>query len=453
MATTINKIIIGIGGGKGGIGKSICSSNLGVALAQRGKKVIIVDADLGAANLHSLFGIVNPSKTMDDFMLGNIDDLNQVLLPTELPNLHLICGGIALVGLADPTFAQKGRLISALNTLEADYLIVDIGAGTSSNALDFYNNSHIKLLVLSAQITSIQNCYVFLKSAVYQKIQRTLARQFGKDDPRLKNIDVIIKNAENVKDIFKVLDKLNPQYREVIEQELLHYNTYIVGNMLREPKQKEAITSMLGIVKDYLQLQANLLGILNYSKEINDSINNLRPFMLSQRNRNHPECMTFDEIADQLIEIKIDLDFHNRDNLFEAGKFAEPPDPSRSTLPLPQSSAPTPTTFAISDTDIDIMRALQDKKTVAVSAHLTDGKRDVQVTVRMISMRGVLVAVPSDYITPLQSGWLVLEVEGDALRFPVKMINFDAAKRILGLRFAALTRLKTIVLHEIFRAL
>ena len=57
-----------IGGGKGGIGKSLFTANVGITLAQMGNRVCVIDADLGGANLHSCLGVTQPMATLDDFM-------------------------------------------------------------------------------------------------------------------------------------------------------------------------------------------------------------------------------------------------------------------------------------------------------------------------------------------------------------------------------------------------
>jgi flagellar biosynthesis protein FlhG len=73
---TPKKEIWAIGGGKGGTGKSLISANLGVALSKMGKQVLLVDADLGCANLHTLFG-VEPEMTLSDFVQGKVDSLER----------------------------------------------------------------------------------------------------------------------------------------------------------------------------------------------------------------------------------------------------------------------------------------------------------------------------------------------------------------------------------------
>src|SRR5260221_11170830 len=71
--------VIAVGGGKGGIGKTLVTANLGIALAQRGCKVVLVDADLGGANLHTCLGISQPAVTLSDYLTERARKLPQVL--------------------------------------------------------------------------------------------------------------------------------------------------------------------------------------------------------------------------------------------------------------------------------------------------------------------------------------------------------------------------------------
>src|SRR3569623_293635 len=150
------KRFITIGGGKGGVGKSLVASNLAMAMAQAGSRVVLVDCDLGAANQHELFGI-------DRRLLGNlgqlvkkISSLEEGLTPPQHPNQHQVAGTGASVGAANINHGEKQRIIRRLRALKADVVIVDVGAGVSCNVLDFFEIGGQRLLVITPQVTSIQ---------------------------------------------------------------------------------------------------------------------------------------------------------------------------------------------------------------------------------------------------------------------------------------------------------
>src|SRR3954451_15556884 len=81
-AATSARRILAVGGGKGGIGKSLISANLGIELARRGLKVAVLDFDLGGANLHTCLGVDQPRLTLSDFVMRRVETLGEVLTDT-----------------------------------------------------------------------------------------------------------------------------------------------------------------------------------------------------------------------------------------------------------------------------------------------------------------------------------------------------------------------------------
>ena len=108
------KEIWAIGGGKGGIGKSLITGNIGIHLARLKKKVLVVDADLGGANLHTTLGIGVPETTLSDFLNRRVEPIRDVIIKTSIPNLSLISGAQDFLDAANPNFAQKTRLLRHL---------------------------------------------------------------------------------------------------------------------------------------------------------------------------------------------------------------------------------------------------------------------------------------------------------------------------------------------------
>ena len=109
-----------VGGGKGGTGKSFITLCLGMRLAKMGKKVTIIDADLGGANMHILLGIRSPDHTLNDFLEKRVDTLNQICMETSVPGLNLISGGDDIHSLANPKFTQKERIVRNFKTLDVE---------------------------------------------------------------------------------------------------------------------------------------------------------------------------------------------------------------------------------------------------------------------------------------------------------------------------------------------
>jgi flagellar biosynthesis protein FlhG len=166
--------VVAIGGGKGGVGKSLLSANLGIALSKRGARVVLVDLDLGGANLHTCLGVGQPQVTLSDFVDRRVLRLEDVLVPTPHERLSLISGAMDGLDSANPKHSQKTKLIRNLRNLDVDYVLLDLGAGTSFNVLDFFLVADTGVVVMLPEPTSIENAYRFIKAAFFRRLQ-TLA--------------------------------------------------------------------------------------------------------------------------------------------------------------------------------------------------------------------------------------------------------------------------------------
>ena len=163
--------IIAIGGGKGGVGKSLLAANLAIYLTQLGKRVILFDADLGGANLHTFVGVERPRLTLGDFLDKRVARIEDCVLETSIKGLGLISGEGDPVWAANPRPATKNRLLTQVRELDVDYLICDLPPGSGFTALDFFLLSDIGVLVVVPEPTSVENTFRFIKSAFLRRLR------------------------------------------------------------------------------------------------------------------------------------------------------------------------------------------------------------------------------------------------------------------------------------------
>ena len=109
-----SKKIWAVGGGKGGVGKSLVSANVAICLALMGNKVVAVDLDLGGANLHTCLGLPIPSVTLSDWVSKKITNFEDLLVPTPINNLKIISGAQDEMGMANLKHMQKNQIIRKL---------------------------------------------------------------------------------------------------------------------------------------------------------------------------------------------------------------------------------------------------------------------------------------------------------------------------------------------------
>lgn len=268
-----------VGGGKGGVGKSTVSVFLAFWLAQMGKRTIIMDIDFGGANLHSLMGISNPPRTLNDFITRKYESLEDICIDTEVKNLHLICGASEILSLANPLFAQKLKIIQNISRLDADYVVLDLGAGTSFNVLDFFLIADKKIVVMTPQPTSIQNSYAFIRNAVYRKLSR-----LSNQNPSLNALIKIAMNTKNefkvqtIKELFQIIQELSgKEITESLQKEIAEIQPAVITNMIENPTDKNAGQIIKLVAEKYLMITPVNLGGIAYDRRIYTMISGMIP--------------------------------------------------------------------------------------------------------------------------------------------------------------------------------
>lgn len=276
-----DKTIWSVGGGKGGIGKSIATANIGCALARKGKSVILVDADLGGANLHTYFGIKYPEKGLDDFIKGRSPSLEGVAVETPVKNLRLISGAGEFLGIANPAYSQKQKLISHIKKLNSEYIIVDLGAGTSYNVLDFFAVSSEGIVVLVPEPAAIQNAYIFLKSFVYRRLLKLFCENLIISDMIKEATD--IRNANSVKTFSDLCERISRDDHAAARKALAEIKTYrpkLLLNMASSGEDVKVVEAFKAASKTFLSLETEYIGVLYSRPEVKAAARKMRPFML-----------------------------------------------------------------------------------------------------------------------------------------------------------------------------
>jgi len=156
---------IAVTSGKGGVGKSNLAVNLAIAMAARGKRVCLIDADLGLANVDVLCS-VTPKFTLDDVVHGRCR-LGEALVQAP-GSFQLLPGASGVTRMADLTVERQQELIQRLSILEraVDLIVIDTGAGINRNVLAFAAAAHTVLVTVTPEPTSITDGYGLIKALI-----------------------------------------------------------------------------------------------------------------------------------------------------------------------------------------------------------------------------------------------------------------------------------------------
>lgn len=283
--------IIAIGGAKGGIGKSVIAANLGVLLSTRGFKVALVDLDLGGANLHLCLGSkVLLQKNINDFLKKRADSLQEIMMRTEY-GPYLIGGDSSELGAANIEFARKLKLLRAIERINADFVILDLGGDTSYNIIDFFLKADFGIVLTTRDSASYIGAYHFLKAAVYRRFNRLFgpeSRFKSRKDPDLEQLihDTIMPTSgEGPKTINQLLDKVReeqPAHFPFVKEVLEHFNSYLIVNkvpphLMRSFDVNPIVTRIQQVTRTWLAKEVTYLGSVSHQPEIETSMIDLVP--------------------------------------------------------------------------------------------------------------------------------------------------------------------------------
>lgn len=297
---TIEKALWTVAGGKGGTGKSVVTANLGLALSTLGYNTIAVDADLGAANLHTCLNIRRPSVTLNDFLANKVNTLAAVLLDTPNEKLKLISGGSELLGIANLNYQKKMKFMRHLNTLNAHFILVDLGAGTGFNVLDFFLLSNEGIIVCNPEPNAKLDAYSFLKNGVFRKLQSSL-----KDEDVIQKILQSVGSDTNnkgfeVSRLLKIARSMNGSTADKMSTVLTEFRPKLIMNKIRRKSQIAEGYQLVNLAKEYLGIQLDYLGFIEYDQKVIDASEKMMPFLLE-----YPNCSASQNIFKILYSLGI----------------------------------------------------------------------------------------------------------------------------------------------------
>ncbi len=295
------KKIWAIGGGKGGVGKSLVSANVAICLALMGNKVVAVDLDLGGANLHTCLGLPIPSVTLSDYVSKRVTNFEDLLVPTPISNLRIISGAQDEIGMANLKHMHKNQIIRKLHDLDADYILFDLGAGTAFNTIDFFITADKGILVVLPEPTSIENTYRFIKSVFYRRLKMIEG---------ISEIEPLIEEAMSAKiasgsttspaDLVKRINEINPEVGLKIKDELSHFRPNLIINQVRSQADIDIGYSIQSICRKYFGIEMTFPGYLDYDASVWQSVRKRKPLLIEYPNSKLVN--NFDRIVNRLIE-------------------------------------------------------------------------------------------------------------------------------------------------------
>jgi flagellar biosynthesis protein FlhG len=305
--------VVAIAGGKGGVGKSLVAANVGIFLATLGKRVILVDAAFGAANLHIFAGVPRPSRTLSEALIyaGNGGDggprLADLAVPTHVPGVKLIGAVYDPPWMAEPTPAQIALIADQLHGLPADWVVVDLGPGAASASLELFLAADVQVIVAVPDPTSIELMHRFTKAVFLRSLERRglghLATRLARPPGQPGSIEGGTPSALEIY-LGAVHDGVaeNAAENALLREAILGFSPHLVINSARSKSDMELGRAVASASRRRLGTPIRYLGHLEYDEAVWASTRRRRPLLIEHPETRIAKC--FERVARGILAVR-----------------------------------------------------------------------------------------------------------------------------------------------------
>jgi flagellar biosynthesis protein FlhG len=240
---------------------------MGATLARSGKSVIFVDANLASPSLHAYFGMKAPGCTLLD-VLERPAALSEALTSTAEPGMRLLsCVGDEL-GMADLSSATVQKMIDTCAGLDADYVLIETGSGTSFSVLDFFSLGDVGIVVAAPDPASMQCTYGFIKNSIFRRIQRRFGShpQVGAALQRMRQ-SAVAARPRTMTDFVELLQSA-PEVVEGIAATVGAYRPLMLINMASADHDQRMAEIIQSATRKFLNVDLQLCGLVQYDPAV-----------------------------------------------------------------------------------------------------------------------------------------------------------------------------------------
>jgi len=292
--------VVAIGGGKGGVGKSLVAANVGIFLATLGKRVVLVDAAFGAPNLHVFAGVPRPARTLSEALAAGGPALAELAVPTYVPGVSLVSG------VGDPPWtANLGPvevqvIAGQLRELPADWVVVDLAPGLGTSTLELFLEADIGLLAAVPDPTAIELMHRFVKAAFLARLaRRGLGHLAQLPEPQLGGLEA---GAPSALEIYLAAVASQAPELDQLREAILGFSPHLIINAARSKSDMELGRAVASVARRRLGTPIRYLGHLEYDEAVWASTRRRRPLLIEHPETRIAKC--FERIARGLLAVR-----------------------------------------------------------------------------------------------------------------------------------------------------
>lgn len=279
VTTADARRIVAICGAKGGCGASMMATNLAVFLAQIGKNVVLVDANVQTAGLHAWLGIPRPKRGLTDFVKKRVATIEEALSPTPITGLSLLAGNIDLITGYRPTADEREDLVAELRNVEADFVIVDLPSGLHPLTVDVFGDVEVSIAVATPTPDAVEATYR-LFMATYLSRLRSSPNLDELTETVLENLCLRPGHLPTPREIVNVLKDAGLPIAEHARSLASTFHPQIVVNMIRMKADHGVGDSMVAATARWIGILSRLLGTVEWDENVWLSLRRGNPLLV-----------------------------------------------------------------------------------------------------------------------------------------------------------------------------
>jgi flagellar biosynthesis protein FlhG len=268
--------MIAVIGGRGGVGASALAINLGVYLAQLGRRVLLIDADPSGAELHTLLGLHLPTLPPSD---EDPDDIDIAPMQTPVPGLLLLPQAYRIGSTQPIRPGRKPRWARRLRQLDVDYVLLDLGSGTSPSTLDLFLAADQGVCVTTPEPPSVESTYRLLRALFLRSLRRSLVEDRFKMR-MVERAQTELGALPSPVELVRTIARYDTAVGQRAAAELAQLRPRLVVNNLRLRTDSDLGPAMVDMALRYLGVKLDYVGHVEQDDAVWLSVVRRRPLLI-----------------------------------------------------------------------------------------------------------------------------------------------------------------------------
>lgn len=259
------KKILPFASGKGGVGKTLIATNIAILIAQQGRKVLLVDVDLGGSNAHTYLHIKNQHYGIANYIYNDQLSCRDIIQETEYTNLHFIAGDALSPGVANINSEELEAALLEIVALPYDYIILDTASGSRSMSLGAFSLVNSGILVVNPNIASVLNAYNLFKNTIFNIMrQHTIAENKKEVSEYIQTIteEKAPNSTPKINEVLLELDRIDPQASTELREQIYCMKPFVILNGARSTSDLESVHNLKSLIYKNMNIELECLGAI-----------------------------------------------------------------------------------------------------------------------------------------------------------------------------------------------